>query len=107
MLLRRAWLVAPPQPREDAVLLQQCLPRRALDLDHLGLLDIRPRRDGVEVQVLAQHDDARAVAQHVARRARGAVRHVVVLRGGRAVGDRLRDVAEELEHVLQRGGVVL
>jgi hypothetical protein len=112
VLLGCAGLVAPAQAREDAVLLEQGATRGPLDLHHLRLLDAGVRRDDVEVQVLAEDDDARPVLQHLLGRpghgldgyrvgfgaARGRVR---------PRGDRLRDVAEELQHVLERHGVVL
>lgn len=111
MLLRRPRLLTPPQPRKNPILPQQRLPRRPLHLHHLALLDIRSRRDGVEIEIFTQHDDAGAVAEHVPCGAGGVVEVntgvVGVVEGGGEVGDGLRDVAEEFEHVLEGGGVVL
>ena len=97
--LGRSRLVAPLQPREDAVLLQQRPRRRTLDLDHVGLADIRPRRDGVKVQVLPQHDDAGSLGRVVPAGPHGLNgHHVTVLRriGRQVGGDGLGDVAEKI-----------
>ena len=100
MLLRRASLPSPSQSRKDPILRQQRPARRPLDLNHLGLIDVRPGGDGVEIEVLAEDDDAGAVLEHVARGTGhggfDAAGGVVVVGGG----DGLSDCAEEFEHVL-------
>jgi hypothetical protein len=77
--------------------------------------NIAPRGDDVEVEIFTQDDDASSVLQHVSSiTLHGLDGHGgLVAREGRwgVIGgggrDCLGDGSEELEHVLQRSGVVL
>lgn len=115
MLFGRSRLLALSQTREDTILLEKCFSRSALDFNHLHLTNLAVRGDGIEVKVFSQDDDTGTVLEHVPGRAmrHGIDRHgfgrVVGGRGGRGRGggNGLGDIAEELEHVLQRVWVVL
>lgn len=76
------------------------------------MFNVSPWWNSVEIEILPQHNDAGAILQHIPRGAmHGLNRHglLMYLRGrrGRRCRDALRDLAEEVEHVLQRGWVVL
>ena len=116
MLLRRSRLLTPPQPAEDPILSQQRSPRRSLHLDHLRLINLRFGWYGIEIQIFSEHDDTGTILQHVAGGARnigGICRSSGRSLGGRRDGgwgrggDGLGDGAEEVEHVLEGGGIVL
>ena len=115
MLLGGTRLLTLAEATEDATLLQQSATSSTLDLDHLGVTNVAPRGDDVEVEVFAQDDDTSSVLQHVssitlhgldgygglvARKGRWGV----ICGGG---GNCLGDGSEEFEHVLQRSGVIL
>jgi hypothetical protein len=115
MLLGSARLLALAETTEDSSLLQQSAASSTLDLDHLGVTNVAPWGNDVEVKILTQDDDASSVLQHVssitlhgldgygglvARKGRWGV----ICGGG---GNCLGDGSEEFEHVLQRSGVIL
>lgn len=114
MLLGCAWFLALSEAREDAVLPEQSFPCRSLDVDHLWLSNIAVRWDRVEVEIFSENDYAGTVLQHVSR---GAVHGLDgycfsrVVRGRRRrrgrCGNSLGDIAEELQHILKRIGIVL
>lgn len=119
MLFSSAGLFALSETAEDAVLAEEGLASGALDFHHFGLLNVLAGRDGVEVEVFAEDDDAGPVLEHVA----GVAGHRLDGDGGAALGrvgggegrgvgvvlcwDCGGDVAEEVEHVREGGGVVL
>ena len=115
MLLGGTRLLTLAEATEDATLLQQSATSSTLDLDHLGVTNVAPRGDDVEVEVFAQDDDTSSVLQHVSSitlhglNGNGALvgreRRWGVIGGGG--GDSLGDGSEEFEHVLQRSGVIL
>jgi hypothetical protein len=115
MLLGGAGLLALTETTEDARLLQQSAASSTLDLDHLGVTNVAPRGDDVEVEIFTQDDDASSVLQHVSSiTLHGLDGHgTLVAREGRwgviggGGGDCLGDGSEELKHVLQRSGVIL
>lgn len=115
MLLGGTRLLTLAEATEDATLLQQSATSSTLDLDHLGVTNVAPRGDDVEVEVFAQDDDTSSVLQHVSSiTLHGLDGHgtLVAREGrwgviGRGGGDCLGDGSEELEHVLQRSGVIL
>jgi hypothetical protein len=111
MLLSGARFLALPQPREDAVLLQQSFASSTLDFNHLVLLDVFARWDAVEIKVFTQNDDASTVLQHVTSVALHRLNGHCAWRGriltglvkGLVIGglrDSLSDMSEEFEHVL-------
>lgn len=108
MLLGSAWFFALAQTAEDATLLQKSPASSTLDLDHLGLVDVTPWWDGVEVKVFAQDNDARPVLQHVSGiTLHGLNGHGSLISGewgnrviGGGSGDCLCDGSEKVEHVL-------
>lgn len=65
MLLGGAGLLAFAKTTEDAVLLQQCAAGGTLDLDHLGVINVAPGRNDVEVEILAQDYYAGSILEHV------------------------------------------
>lgn len=105
MRLRRARLVAALEAREDTALLLQGARGSTLNFQHSCLADILVCRDNVEVQILSKDDDAGPLCVVAGLRRN----HFAVLRGpGRGLGgDRLGYFSEEVEHVLQRGRVIL
>lgn len=65
-------LLALSEPTEDAILVQQGLASRSLDIGHLAVGSVRRRWNAIEVQVLAEYYNAGAVVKHcVARRLDG------------------------------------
>ena len=114
MLFCSACVFASSQSAEDAVLLEQSPACRTLDFDHFLGADIGLRWDDVEVQIFPQNNDACSVLQHVTSRAGNGrfdgARLSRVSRARwrrRAAGNRRSDVAEELEHELERNRVVV
>lgn len=107
MSLGRTRLVAAFQAGEDAVLLLQSLGSGALYLDHVDLVNVRSRGDGVEVEVLAEHDDTSALG--VVSRGTSERHNVLLWRGvgSRICRNRLGHTPEEVEHVLERSWVIL
>ena len=115
MLLSGTGLLALTETTENTSLLQQSATGSTLDLDHLGVTNVASRRNDVKVEIFTQDDDASSVLQHVSSiTLHGLDGHGgLVAREGRwgviggGGGDCLGDGSEELEHVLQRSGVIL
>ena len=109
MLFSGARFFAFPQPGENAILLQQCSTGGSLDVDHFHLLNVLSRWDSVKIEVLAEYYNAGSVLEHIA----GVARHWLYWHSVwchwvalarlffRRLWDCLRNMSEELQHVLK------